>query len=101
MKRKLISSNIFKTKDKKPVCFQIFKTNQGTSFIVRDYHIIFRTNSSQSVNKEDIKRIKKTVRKFIKKYELYIFRNWKAFIREKISPKESLFELFGLKKVDT
>ena len=70
MKRKLISINTFKTKDKKSVYFQIFKTNQGTSFIVRDHRIIFRVNSSQSINKEDIKRIKKTVRKFIKKYEL-------------------------------
>ncbi len=59
MKRKLIASNTFKTKDKKPVCFQIFKTNRGTSFIIRDHHIIFRANSTQSVNKEDIKRIKK------------------------------------------
>ncbi|GAH38764.1 unnamed protein product, partial [marine sediment metagenome] len=97
----LISLNTFKTKDKEPVCFQIFKTNQGTSFIVRDYRIIFRINSSQSINKDDLKRIKKAVREFMKKYTLYIFRNWKAFMREEISPKESLFELFGLKKADT
>lgn len=100
MKRKLISLNTFKTKDKKSVCFQIFKTNRGTSFIVRDHRIIFRADSSQSINKDDLKRIKKAVREFIKKYDLYIFRNWKSFIREEISSKESLFELFGLKKAD-
>ncbi len=49
MKRKLIAFNTFKTKDKKSVYFQIFKTNRGTSFIIRDYKIIFRVNSSQSI----------------------------------------------------
>ena len=79
MKRKLISLNTFKTKDKKSVCFQIFKTNRGTSFIVRDHKIIFRANSPQSINKEDIKIIKENFRRFVKKYEIYTLRNWKFF----------------------
>jgi len=72
MKRKLISSNIFKTKDKESVCFQIFKTKYGTSSIVRNprNRIILKMGHSETVNKDDLKRIKKAVREFMKKYTL-------------------------------
>ena len=72
MKKKLIASNTFKTKDKKSVYFKGFKVKYGTHFFVRNPRnkIILKMGHSETVNKDDLKRIKKAVREFMKKYTL-------------------------------
>lgn len=72
MKGKLIASNTFKTKDKEPVSFKAFKVKYGTRCFVRNPRnkIIFKMGHSETINKDDLKRIKKAVREFIKKYTL-------------------------------
>ncbi|MBA7602808.1 hypothetical protein ES703_09904 [subsurface metagenome] len=72
MKKKLIASNTFKTKDKESVYFKGFKVKYGTRFFVRNSRnkIILKMGHSETVNKDDLKRIKKAVREFMKKYTL-------------------------------
>lgn len=84
MKRELVSSNTFKTEDKKPLSFEVYKTDYGTGFIVRGDRILFKDKTSITITKKDLKRIKKAVREFIKKETLYTYINWKYFLGDKI-----------------